>query len=633
ACDTADREALAALLGSVDPAHPLTDVIHAAGVLDDGVIASLTPEKTRAALRPKVDAAWHLHELTRESDLSSFVLFSSASGLLGGAGQANYAAANVFLDALALHRRRLGLPAVSLAWGMWEDASGMTGHLDDADLARIGRGGLVPMSVPEGMALYDAALAAGAPLLAPAPLDLAGLRAQAGPEGLPAVLRALVRGPVVRRAAQAARASAQGLADRLAALPGPERERVLLTLVRDQVAAVLGHAAADGIAADRAFKEIGFDSLTSVELRNRIAAATGLRLPTTLVFDFPTPQALAGKLLGLLAPADAAADLDRLLSAGASVNIYMLHGGTNFGFTNGANDKGTYRPTVTSYDYDALLDEAGDPTPKYEAFREVLARHAPVPDETVPARARKLAPVTVELDRCAGLFEQERLFGEAVLGDRPLTMEQLGQSFGFVLYEAALPAAGPTVLRIDEVRDRAQVFVDGQPVGVLARELHEHALAFTSPGPGARLAVLVENQGRVNYGPGVHDRKGLLGAVTVNGEPLTEWSSRPLPLDSPDGIAFAPAAPLVGPAFHQGSFEIDRPADGHLALAGWTKGHAWINGFALGRYWSRGPQATLYVPAPVLRTGRNEITVLELHATATRAVELRDRPDPGAAQD
>ncbi|MFD8638344.1 beta-galactosidase, partial [Streptomyces sp. NPDC059656] len=331
--------------------------------------------------------------------------------------------------------------------------------------------------------------------------------------------------------------------------------------------------------------------------------------------------------------ADAAADLDRLLSAGASVNIYMLHGGTNFGLTNGANDKGTYRPTVTSYDYDALLDEAGDPTPKYEAFREVIARHAPVPDATVPTRGRKLAPVTVELDHCAGLFEQDRLFGEAVLGDRPLTMEQLGQSFGFVLYEASLPAAGPTVLRIDEVRDRAQVFVDGQPVGVLEREHHEHALAFTSPGPGARLAVLVENQGRVNYGPGVHDRKGLLGTITVNGAPLAEWSSRPLPLDSPDGIAFAPAAPLVGPAFHRGSFEVDRPADGHLALAGWTKGQAWINGFALGRYWSRGPQATLYVPAPALRAGRNEITVLELHATAVRTVELRDRPDRGPAQD
>ncbi|MER5873110.1 SDR family NAD(P)-dependent oxidoreductase, partial [Streptomyces sp. NPDC002044] len=315
ACDTADREALASLLASVDPAHPLTDVVHAAGVLDDGVLASLTPEKTEAVLRPKVDAAWHLHELTRGLDLSSFVLFSSASGLLGGAGQATYAAANVFLDALAVHRRALGLPAVSLAWGMWEEASGMTGHLADADLARIGRGGLVPMTVPEGMALYDAALAAGQPLLAPAPLDLAALRDRAGPEGVAAVLRALVRGPGVRRAAQAVRVSAQGFAERLTALHGPERERVVLTLVRDQVAAVLGHTAADGIAADRAFKEIGFDSLTSVELRNRIVAATGLRLPTTLVFDFPTPEALAGHLLGLLAPGDAAADLDRLLAS------------------------------------------------------------------------------------------------------------------------------------------------------------------------------------------------------------------------------------------------------------------------------------------------------------------------------
>ncbi|MFJ8011449.1 beta-galactosidase family protein [Streptomyces sp. NPDC096339] len=333
--------------------------------------------------------------------------------------------------------------------------------------------------------------------------------------------------------------------------------------------------------------------------------------------------------------ADAAADLDRLLTAGACVNIYMLHGGTNFGFTNGANDKGTYRPTVTSYDYDALLDEAGDPTPKYEAFRAVIARHAPVPDGTAPAvaRAPKLAPATVELDHCASLFAQEHLFGETVRADRPLTMERLGQSFGFVLYEAALPAAGPTVLRIDEVRDRAQVFVDGQPVGVLEREHHEHALAFTSPGPGARLAVLVENQGRVNYGPGIHDRKGLLGRVTANGERLTDWGSRPLPLDCLDGIAFAPAVPLVGPAFHRGSFEIDRPADGHLALDGWTKGHVWINDFPLGRYWSRGPQATLYVPAPVLRPGRNEITVLELHASSVRTVELRDRPDPGPTQD
>lgn len=180
--------------------------------------------------------------------------------------------------------------------------------------------------------------------------------------------------------------------------------------------------------------------------------------------------------------ADAAADLDRLLAAGASVNIYMFHGGTNFGFTNGANDKGTYRPTVTSYDYDAPLDEAGDPAPKYAAFREVIARHAPVPEEPVPAPAPKLAPAAVELTACAGLLDQRERLGSAVHADRPQVMEQLGQSFGFVLYETALPAAGPTVLRIAEVRDRAQVFVDGQPVGVLERENHEHALAFHTPG-------------------------------------------------------------------------------------------------------------------------------------------------------
>ncbi|MCC9306571.1 beta-galactosidase [Kitasatospora sp. RB6PN24] len=333
-------------------------------------------------------------------------------------------------------------------------------------------------------------------------------------------------------------------------------------------------------------------------------------------------------------PEDAAADLDRLLAAGASVNIYMLHGGTNFGFTNGANDKGVYRPTATSYDYDALLDEAGDPTPKYEAFRRVIAKYAPVPDEETPAPGTKLAPVRVELTERAGLLDQAQLLGEAVTADRPRTMEELGQSFGFVLYETVLPAAGPVVLRVDQVRDRAQVFVDGQPVGVLERESHEQALAFTAPRPGARLAVLVENQGRVNYGPGIHDRKGLLGEVTLNGEPAAAWTSRPLPLDRLDDLEFSSAGePAVGPAFHRGQVELEQPADGHLALDGWTKGHVWVNGFALGRYWSRGPQTTLYVPAPVLRAGRNDITVLELHASTTSWVELRDKQGLGPTED
>jgi beta-galactosidase len=313
----------------------------------------------------------------------------------------------------------------------------------------------------------------------------------------------------------------------------------------------------------------------------------------------------------------------------------MFHGGTNFGFTNGANDKGTYRPTLTSYDYDAPLDEAGDPTAKYAAFREVIARHEPVPDEPVPAAAAKLAHGPFPLTEHAGLLGNVQALGTApVAAAHPLTLEELGESFGFLLLETELSDPGPTVLRIESVHDRAQVFVDGQPVGTLSREEHEHALGFGAPRAGARLTVLVENQGRVNYGRGLRDRKGLLGAVTVNGKEPETWTCRALPLAGPelDGLVFQPAAetaPPVGPAFHRGFFDLSATADTFLALPGWTKGCAWVNGFALGRYWSRGPQRTLYVPAPVLRTGRNEIIVLELHGSLTGAVELRDAPDLG----
>ncbi|MGW2181554.1 glycoside hydrolase family 35 protein [Streptomyces sp. NPDC001732] len=334
--------------------------------------------------------------------------------------------------------------------------------------------------------------------------------------------------------------------------------------------------------------------------------------------------------------ADAAADLDRLLATGASVNIYMFHGGTNFGLTNGANDKGTYRPTVTSYDYDALLDEAGAPTAKYAAFREVISRHAPVPDEPLPLAAPRAEYGQVELTRTAGLLEHADALGTPVTADRPLTMEELGHPFGFVLYETDLPTPGPALLHAEQVHDRAQVFLDGQPVGVLERENHEHALAFTVPRPGTRLAVLVENQGRVNYGPGLYDRKGLLGRTTVNGRPPAAWRSRALPLDGLDALVHRPADPArpqVGPAFHCGTFTTDEPADTFLHLDGWTKGMAWVNGFPLGRYWSRGPQTGLYVPAPVLASGANEITVLELHAAATRRVHLRATPALGATEE
>ncbi|MEU5952063.1 type I polyketide synthase [Streptomyces sp. NPDC047525] len=289
ACDVADRDSVAALLAE----HPVTAVVHVAGVLDDGVIESLTPERIDTVFRPKVDAARHLHELTRDLDLSAFVLFSSAAGTFGNAGQANYSAANAFLDALAQHRRAQGLPATSLAWGLWADASGMTDELAETDRGRLARAGVAGLSAEEGLRLFDAALALPSAVAVPMRLDLAPLRAR--PEAVPALLRALVR----TARPEAAKADG-GLAARISALPLEERLPAVLDLVRTCVAAVLGHASGAAVEAERAFDELGFDSLTAVELRNRLDAATGLRLPATLVFDYPTPLALAKHLRATL---------------------------------------------------------------------------------------------------------------------------------------------------------------------------------------------------------------------------------------------------------------------------------------------------------------------------------------------
>nr|AUO14846.1 Malonyl CoA-acyl carrier protein transacylase [Amycolatopsis sp.] len=287
-CDVTDRAALEALLA---PVH-LTGVVHAAGVLDDGVLGSLTPDRIDAVVGPKVDAALNLHELTRDRDLAWFALYSSLAGVAGAAGQANYAAANAALDALAGRRRAEGLPGVSLAWGQWAEASGMTGTLADEDLSRIARSGIGALGTAEALALFDAALTAGAGCVVPVRVDLAALRAQA--EHLPALWHGLVR-VRTRRAAGAAPGTG-GLAARLAGLGGDDVRRFLLDLVRTHVAAVLGHDGADAVEPQKAFKDLGFDSLTAVELRNRLTAVTGLRLPATVVFDHPNPQALAALL-------------------------------------------------------------------------------------------------------------------------------------------------------------------------------------------------------------------------------------------------------------------------------------------------------------------------------------------------
>ncbi|WP_308016732.1 type I polyketide synthase [Streptomyces rhizosphaericus] len=308
ACDAADREALAGLLGAIPAARPLTAVIHAAGVLDDGVVDALNPERLDRVLRPKVDAAWNLHELTADHDLAAFVLYSSVVATIGNAGQANYAAANAFLDSLAQHRRARGLAAQSLAWGLWEQRSGMSGHLDDADVRRMARSGIRPLPSAEGMELFDAAREAGDATLVLVRLDLAELRKRAasgaatpGQDAVPAHLRGLVRTPV-RRVVRAgggggaAESDESSFGRRLAALPAADRDPFLLDLVREHAAGVLGLAAPDDIEATRAFREVGFDSLTAVELRNRLGAATGLRLPTTLLFDYPTPAVLVDHL-------------------------------------------------------------------------------------------------------------------------------------------------------------------------------------------------------------------------------------------------------------------------------------------------------------------------------------------------
>ncbi|WP_435055872.1 SDR family NAD(P)-dependent oxidoreductase [Micromonospora aurantiaca (nom. illeg.)] len=300
AADVSDRDDLAGVLAAVPDRHPLTAVVHLAGVLDDGVVTALTPQRVDTVFAPKLDAAWHLHELTRHLDLAGFVLFSSGAGVFGVPGQANYAAANAFLDALALARRAEGLPGRSFAWGLWEQASEMTAKLDRTDPRITARDGQLAIPSELGMALFDAGLRLAEPVLVPTRIDVAALGERV--ERPPALLRGLLRRE--RPTARAATPTGGGrtLADQLAALDGPERHTLVVDLVREQAASVLGHGSRAAVAPGRAFSQIGFDSLTAVELRNRLTTATGLRLPATLIFDYPDPNELATYLVSELAP-------------------------------------------------------------------------------------------------------------------------------------------------------------------------------------------------------------------------------------------------------------------------------------------------------------------------------------------
>ncbi|MEU2258247.1 type I polyketide synthase [Nocardia xishanensis] len=298
ACDVTDPAAVGRLLERVPAEFPMAGVVHAAGVLDDGTIGALTPERLGAVLAAKVDGAWCLHEATKELHLAFFVLFSSVAGVVGTPGQGNYAAANAFLDAFAHYRRSRGLPAIAIGWGLWESETGMAGQLSRSDTDRLGRSGFAALSEVEGLALFDAALAQEQTAVVATRLD---------PGGLADAARSATVPPLLRELAPAARTSGTGvvgLVRRLNAIDAEERARVALDTVCGEVSIVLGHHGSHGVDADRNFRELGIDSLTAVEIRNRINATTGLGLPATLVFDYPTPRALAAYIEQEMAAAE-----------------------------------------------------------------------------------------------------------------------------------------------------------------------------------------------------------------------------------------------------------------------------------------------------------------------------------------
>ncbi|GAA4487696.1 beta-galactosidase family protein [Microbacterium panaciterrae] len=329
--------------------------------------------------------------------------------------------------------------------------------------------------------------------------------------------------------------------------------------------------------------------------------------------------------------ADSAADLDRLLAAGASVNIYMVHGGTNFGLTNGANDSGRYLPMVTSYDYDAPISESGDLTEKFRAFREVISRHAPVPDESLPEPADAPAfavPLEAVPDPLALVATERGSFAT------PPSMDELGSDVVLVEYTARARGAG--VLEAG-IRDYAWVTRDGRPVGRLQRTIGDEALTLPD---GTELRLLVEESGRVNYDTKIGEAKGLIGAPLLDGAPLVgPWQVRTFDVAGL-GTAISAAGPesgsgsivqgrIAGPVGLRGSFTLDAAADLFLDTRGWGKGYAWVNGFFLGRYWRRGPQRTLYVPAPVTRVGHNEVVLVELEDIVDATARFLTRPDLG----
>lgn len=310
------------------------------------------------------------------------------------------------------------------------------------------------------------------------------------------------------------------------------------------------------------------------------------------------------------------ADLETILSRGASINLYMFHGGTSFGFMSGASwTNQTYMPDVTSYDYDAPLDEAGHPTPKFYAYQKVFAKYAGHPLPPVPKPPPVIAVPRFTLNESASLWDN---LPAPIKSETAKAMEMYGQAYGFILYRTELHGPAHGKLAIPGLNDYAKIYLNGKLVSTLDRRLKQDSLTLESATPAARLDILIENDGRVNFTRMMrHAQKGAPGGVTLNGMPLTGWQVYTLPMTSLSEVGFHNGAPAAGPAFYRGQFRLDSVGDTFLDVRGLKKGAVWINGHPIGRYWDIGPQFTLYVPGPWLHTGENSIVVLDVDGVAS----------------
>ncbi|WP_394839128.1 beta-galactosidase [Pendulispora rubella] len=329
-------------------------------------------------------------------------------------------------------------------------------------------------------------------------------------------------------------------------------------------------------------------------------------------------------------PTETAAMVDKMLAMGASVNLYMAAGSSNFGFWAGANYDGHYQSTITSYDYDSPVGEAGELTQKFTKLREVIGKYAPLPTDPLPELPPRLAAQTVAVRSAATLFGALDRLGHAVHRGAPVPMEQLGQAYGMIHYRTRIQ--GPrtkATLTIQGLADWALVYLDGKFVGRLDRNTPKVGVDIAVPGEASQLDLLVDCHGRINFGSNNRDPKGINGNVLLGAQALFGWDIWPLPLDNLDPLQFgAIPASFTGPTFYRTSLSIPRPADGFLAFPNWKKGMVWLNGFLLGRYWDRGPQRRLYAPAPLWKAGRNDVVLLELHGAGSQ-VALHGEPDLG----